>query len=299
MCSPIGKPSTAARDPLFQPFHAGIDAGFVALLQKPKILCEVCSERFIADVWEQKWAEVRFFLPEPRCLAVTNGLPAVNGAVAYEAGKLCSELPRKPGDIPMREFTVKEVLRDERFWKIGYPGSQAGTVIGNVAPCPKEGELSDCSNVTNGLVRCPQLRRTPPMLLSRRFLWIKGDKHRGDKGILTDSFFRLRVEVGSHAGEARREFSVVLESGDRHMEAGNVAITPWEISLHKGRRHVSGHGGPIPFDLLLSATVQKFIGEALAAGRRISAKVVFGGVPGGRVGTERVVLDILPKAPQP
>jgi hypothetical protein len=299
LCSDLGDSTRAALDPLFHPFHAGIDAAFVTLLSNPQIKCEICSERFAVSanqIHGFEWMKDKYLLPEPRCVSSAGGTLSFDANAEYATGKKCtnSEITIRNG-IPFREFSIREMLTDGRFWRIGYPGPTPGAAIGIGAPCPLKPEELKCTDSGGELFRCPESGRIDSLLLSKKFLWLRGDRFRGEESAFGESIFRVRVENMDAEALVNRAYRVVLKSGGRSVPVGSVRLTPWELSLRKRHHHAASQ--QVEFSLLPDKATQAEISAMLKSKQRIFAEIADGDgyVLNAPKGTRKVVLDIVPR----
>jgi hypothetical protein len=297
LCSHIGEATRAALDPLFHPFHAGIDAAFVSLLSRPNIRCEICSQRFAAekgDTYGLEWMNKEYPLPEPGCL--TRGTLSFDSNAEYAPGKKCSgEKIKQLYGIPFREFSIREMLTDERFWRIGYLDATSGSVFGTGAPCPLKYEDLKCTDSSGEFFPCPESGRVKSILLSRKFLWLRGDRFRGEEGAFEESIFRVRVENMDAESLVNRVYHVVLKSGRRSVPVGSVRLTPWELSLRNRHHHAASQ--QVEFSLLPDKATRAAIAAMLKSKQRIFAEIADdnGSVVNAPKGTRKVVLDIVPR----
>ncbi len=301
---------TAASDPLFQPFHAGIDAMLVRLLDSsPRLKCELCANHVTGSVpfivESRIWSKlVLKDLPEPRCLSYdapqktfhveSERVVSIRDVVTnLDVAKKCSDLPKR-GGFPTRSFNVGEVLRDTRFWQASYEGMGELTLE---PPCTKQENQEQCAGVLiNGDFSCPQAIRTRTIILSQNEAATEDDILFAETATGEVSY-RLRLEGIQWGGQTRSPFRVSVAKGRRRVEMGTIQFSSWRASLVK---HHIGNGDTVDFfaDRSTAKQLSKLLGTTNSSKLKLNLSPIGkGGKVLPLIGSVRLEKYVLGKGP--
>jgi hypothetical protein len=276
-CTPgtLSAPKKAALDPLFHPFHAGIDAGYVSFLKNSRITQEVCSAGFSSSEGATaSWSSGLFELPEPQCLVYDeNGKTFhFSASATYDDGKSCSDFAGSlSAGIPKRVFKIGEILREKRFWRVGYPGESSSEPIGVGQPC---------SGTATLYYQCPQIAPLVSRSLRRRPFWPDGARLRLNEDTIRGAYFRVSMKDLDTQALAKSEYQVSLKGRSGEIAIGNVRLTGWDQALRaQAKNHPEGPAGShhnareqVVMEILPEEAKQREIRALLSKGERVTVQ---------------------------